>query len=164
MPADATDLLDSFEAGLNALYPAVAVRVSKRRAADGKQLQGGWTEGYPLPCLVLSCSEPEQVDDFGTFEEYMLRYSVLVEYVKPAEQRVTGEAGKPPTVVEDPDVRDVRQSLMDTFYVSTRAGLSRLFDVRVRPRNVYDPSGGGKLLATGVVFTCDIWRPRPGSS
>ena len=161
MSADATDLLDAIESELTTIYPGVAIRQSKRQAADGRQFDGGWAEGYPLPCFIISIAEPEVIDDAGTFETYSERYSALIEYVKAAEAKVTGGEGKPAKVVEDPEIRDVRQTLLDNFY--KRLQLTRLFDVRVKTRGIWDPSGGGKLLATGVAFTFDFWRTRPGN-
>lgn len=163
MSADATLLLNAVEASLAATFPGVACYQSKRRAAGGKQQEGGYAEGYRTPCFVLSCSDPERVDDAGSFETYTLRYSVLVEYVKPAQQKVTGGEGKPAPVVEDPAVRDVREQLYDTLYTTQLAGVPRLLDTRTAPRGAYDLVSGGTYVATGIAFTYDIWRTRPGA-
>lgn len=162
MPADATTVLNAVEAALATPFPGTAVRQSKRRAADGRQLQGGWTEGYPTPCLVLSCAEPERVDDAPSFETVSVRYFVLIEYVKAAEAKVAEFPGKPPAVVEDAELRDVREALRQTLYKPSLAGVGRLFDTRVQTRGVYDPAGGGKLVATGIVFGFNLWETRPG--
>lgn len=162
MPAYATDVLNAVETVLGTTYPAVEVRQSKRRAANGRQLNGGWTEGYPVPCFILSCSDPETIDDAGSFETVSVRYYVLIEYVKATEAKVDDFPGKPPAVVEDPDVRDVRETLRQTFYKPTLAGVGRLFDTRVQTRGIYDPGGGGKLVATGIVFSFNLWEVRPG--
>jgi hypothetical protein len=155
MPADATNILAAVKAALGAVYSTISVQTSKRRAAEGKPLEGGWTPGYPETCFVVTCGDAEEIDKVGTFEHVSVGYRVLVEYIKPSQQTVTDavDAG-PVTVVEDPDVRDKRQAIRRALFVSPMPGFSAGFHVGHMAKPPYEQmaDGGAVLLVSGELF------------
>ncbi|HEY1186995.1 MAG TPA: hypothetical protein VGE74_05025 [Gemmata sp.] len=162
--ADATDILSAVKTALEALYPDVPVRVSKRGATDGRNLRAGWQSGYPAPCFVVSCDGAEEVDRRPSFRYVSVGYPVLIEYVKPAQAKVPGalDAGAP-AVVEDPDVRAKRAALRGALYKPTLAGAPAVYDVRHQARPVYEQvtDSGATLLVSGEQFVWTATEPRP---
>ena len=161
--AEASDILAAIKAVLETAYPATPVRTSKRAAAGGKQLVGGWAQGYPTTCFVVSCSDGEEVDKCGDFEYVSVGYKVVVEYVKPAQAAVAAAVDSGPApVVEDPDVRDKRETMRGALY-KTLAGVGGAFDTRHRSLPAYDQpgEGGAVLLVSGQEYTITTVVPRP---
>lgn len=162
MGADSTQIMASFVSALATLYPGVPAKTSRQPVARGKPLVGGWTPGYPSTCFVVTSSEAEDVDKSGSFETVSVAYRVLVEYVKPLQQAVTGAVdGGPPGVTDDPDIRDERQLLRRTLY-KTFPTVANVYDVRIQPRPVYEQSGAGDgvLVVTGAEFRVTGWENR----
>jgi len=165
MSAIATDILAAVKAAMLAAFPGSAVRTSKRRVAAGENKKGGWSQGYPTTCFVISCPDPEEVDKAATFERMSLGFAVCVEYVKPAQAKVENAVDDgPATVVEDPDVREKRETIRNTLY-RTLTAVDGVFDTRTRSLPVYEQTaeGGAVLLVSGELFTFTASVPRPGA-
>lgn len=162
MPADMTTVIDDIAAEVADLYPGYQVLTSKRPAGDGPQGSAGWNEGSNSTCFVISGLEPESVDDSGTFDDVSVLYKVLVEYVKPYEKKVDTNAGRPPRVVEDADVRDKRQAIRRRIYKPELTNLPSVGNVKNRPMRAYGSAGGANtsLLASGQVFEFEVYEDR----
>jgi hypothetical protein len=161
--ADATDILAAVATVLTALYPKIPVRVTKRRTAGGKNMEAGWQSGYPVPCLVVSCEEPEEIDRVPSFLSVSVGYPVTVEYVKAVRQGIANAPNSGSTVVvEDPDVRATRQALRRALYVPKLAGAPAVWDVRHKSRPAYEKAGdgGAVLLCSGEQFTYTVTEAR----
>ena len=164
MSADATDILTAVKSVLTALYQAIPVMVSKRRAASERNMAGGFQEGFPSTCFVVSCGEPEEIAKLSTFTRYAVGYPVSVEYVRPAQAAVANAPnGGAATVVEDPDVREKRAAIRAALYKPKLAGASVVFNVTHRSLGVYDSPGDGKAvrLVSGELFIYSTTEPRP---
>jgi hypothetical protein len=166
--ADATQLIDAVVAQLEDLYPGVPVYKSKRQAANGRPPLGGWTEGYALPCFVVSEGDAEKIDEDGGFEEVSVRYPILVEYLKAAEAKVGVAQTKPSTVLEDPAIRDVRQAVRRRLYKPFLQGVStaEIIDISETQKPVYETTttGGGRAVVSGQTFAYLVWEPRAENS
>lgn len=160
-PADATNILNAVAAELATLYPAMAnaIKIRKREAVGGRQQFGGWTEGFPLPCLVVSSEDGEPIDDYGTFEDVSVGYSVLVEYVKAVAAKVPS-GDTPAEGAEDSDVRDFRAAIRFQLYSPQLTGLPVAINVVEVNKGIYELVGGGKALSSGQIFTYHVWEPR----
>jgi hypothetical protein len=164
MPADATQLIDAVVAALGTAFPGVPVYKSKRAAANGRPPLGGWTEGYHLPCFVVTEGEPERIDEDGTFSWVSVRYPVLVEFLKAAEAKVGVAQSGPSTVVEDADIRTTRATIRATLYKPEVGAVAGVIDVSETQRPVYDTvtTGGGRAVSSGQTFAFEMWEQRPG--
>jgi hypothetical protein len=161
MPADMTSVLDAIESELNTLYPTIPVIQSKRAANDGSAKDAGLNIGSPLTCFVISGDETENVDEEGTFDLVSVGYSILIEYIKPAEQQVTSIPNRPPRVVEDSDVRDKRQAIRQLIYKPQLTGsLGVVGNVKNRPATPYQTAGGDMALCSGQVFEFELYETR----
>jgi hypothetical protein len=162
MPADASDILAAVGSVLSGLFPDVPVKVSKRRATDGRNKECGWQEGFPSTCFVLSCLDPEELSRVSSFQAYSVGYPVVVEYIRPAHAEVAGRTSGATTVVEDPDVRDKRQAIRRALYKPKLPGTA-VFDVQHRPRPVYEWVADArlKMLVSGEQFTYLVMESRP---
>lgn len=159
MPADATLLFANVAAVVQATFPGKTVYTSKRQAARGKNLSGGWTEGYVTPCFIISECDPERIDEDGTFELVSVRYPILIEFVKSVQTALA--SGQTPTaIVEDPEFRDVRAALRAALYQPQLLAVANIIDISDTPRPVYDPAGEGKLVASGTIFSYEMWEVR----
>lgn len=163
--ADATDILNAVAGVITALAPTVPVRISKRRAADGRNMESGYQSGFPLPCYVLSCNDAEDIDRVSASFLYLtVGYAVTVEYVKAAQQAITNAPNDgATTVVEDPDVRNVRAALRAALFKAALPGVPVVFHVRYAPRGVYEKQSdtGAVVLVSGQTFTYFTTEPRP---
>lgn len=164
MPADITAIFAAVKTLLAAADADVPIRTSKRPAAEGKQLEGGHSLGYPTTCYVISCSDPEPIDGAGDFENVSVGYKVCVEFIKSAQAKVDDavDTGHPPTVVEDPEIRDKRALLRATLYKNTLTG-TRVFHCTHTTRPVYERlgSGGAVSLVSGEEFAYLTLETRP---
>lgn len=160
MEPDATLILEQIAAELADLYPTIEVKIRKRESANGKQLFGGWTEGFPLPCLVVSEGTPEPIDKYGSFEEISVGYPVLVEYVKATAANVPGSA-TPTEGAEDQDIREKRQQIRQRLYKPALAPLPFIVDVDMISKPPYDIGASKNAVVSGQIYRFETWEVRP---
>lgn len=162
MSADATDLMDAVAAELADLYPTIPVYTSKRSASRDRYPMGGYQPGYASTCFVVSMADAEPIDDIGSFEEVSVGYPIVVEYIKPAMQKVTGSTSGNPSVVEDPDIRDKRKAIRQRLYKPRIAAIGTIVDIKHTNLRPGDTVADNKpLVVAGQVFTFTLWESRP---
>lgn len=164
MPADMTQVIDAVVTELEDLYPTIPVFKSKRPSVSKPPGDAGWNLGSVSTCFVVSGLDDENVDSTGTFEQVSVGYKVLIEYIKPAEKVVTGEAGRPPRVAEDLDVRNKRQEIRRRIYKPQLGAIPSVSNVANRPKVAYDWAGGNTLVASGQLFEFELYEERAEES
>jgi hypothetical protein len=164
---DVNVLMDYFNVGILGTFTGSATIITKNAAQSGKQRQGGFPEGFNLQNggFVISCNEGDVVDKAATFEVMTRQYPVIVEYVKRLANAATvqGAGTAPAEVLEDPDVRAKRTTLVNTFFVPTASSVPNMFDVRPPKMNkVYTLTADNiTILVSPVTFWCHLLNPRP---
>lgn len=132
MSATATDILAAMPAFLAGLYADIPVVTRRGKPGpDPASPLAGWKPGDPTTCFVVSCSDPEPVDEIASFEQIFVRYNLDLVYVKPA-------AAEPGRWGEDSDVRDKRQAIRAAVYKPTFGPVPGVFDVTYESGAVYE--------------------------
>lgn len=144
---------------IQSLYPGMAGSILIRRhtARSGRKgATSGWTEGDAVPCFIISCDTPEEVDGFGGFEHISLQFNVHVEYVDLVEPN--SEKSR----ADDPVVRGQEQNVLQNLYVPHIPGAPSVWDVRPKPNAPFEDEGPGKnqMTISGTTFSAIGFIPR----
>lgn len=136
MSSNVTQILNGVEANLVALYPTIPVR--KRKGLPSGRPESalcGWTPADPCPCFVVTCPDPEPVDEFGSFEDICVRYNVLIAYVRSVQ-------GMNNPREDDDDIRQKRQDIRDALYKPTLEGVAVVWGVGFKSDKPYTADAG----------------------
>lgn len=146
MAANATLILNAIPDFLAGLYPTIPTVV--RRGTPGPDPSSplaGWHPGDPTTCFVISCTEPEPVDDgLGSFEEIYVSYELTIAYVKPT-------MTEPGRWAEDSDIRDKRQTIRDNIYKPRFPAVSGVFNVDYKSGPIYEVMENKPPLVVSVM-------------
>lgn len=152
--ANVTDVMAGVATALAEIYPTIPSKTSRREAGPDEDPLAGWCAGYPCPCFVISCPDPEPVDDFASFETICVKYLVRIGYVKPA-------YGTAAPRDDDPDVRQKRQDIRDALYKPTLAGVGDVWGVGFHSEAPYTQSTGGTPGVTVSTETFEFLTNEP---
>jgi hypothetical protein len=166
---DVNVLMDYFSAGIQSTFGVGSSQISiaKNPARDGKQRLCGLPEGanVQIPFFVISSCEGDQIGKAITFENMTRQYPVIVEYIKRMENAATVQntGTAPATILEDPDVRAKRTTLVNEFFVPTAASVANMWDVRPPKMNkAYTlMADTNAYLVSPVTFLCHLINPLP---
>lgn len=142
MASNVTQVMAGVAAQLETVYPAIPSRIRKGKPSDQPEsFLCGWVTTDPCPAFIITCPDPDRVDEFSSFETICVKYEVTIAYVKP----VLG--GKAPRD-DDDDIRQKRQDIRDLLEKPTLEGVGIVWGVGFKSLEPYTPSGGNSSAVT----------------
>lgn len=155
LSALATRIIDSIQSTLETAYPDVTVYTRKGPPGkDPSDPSAGWTPGMNAPAFVVSMSDEEPIDQYGTFELVTVGYPGQVSYVKAA-------AAAPGTWQEDAEIRTIQEDVRQLLYMPWLADIGVLADVSLRMKPPYTAFAGTVRFFPLLSFLFTGEEPRP---